>query len=33
MKAKPKGCPANYCGWLKEGNTERCKYCEWNKTK
>ena len=30
---KPCECPATHCQWLKEGNTERCKICDWNKPK
>lgn len=30
---KPYGCPAIYCQWLVEGNTDRCKICDWNKPK
>lgn len=30
---KPCGCPETYCQWLKEGNNERCKICDWNKLK
>ena len=29
MKNKPDGCPATYCGWLKEVGTQHCKACEW----
>lgn len=30
---KPCGCPATYCQWLKECNTEQCNICDWNKPK